>query len=90
MPTPRRLYAAAMLPLQDMDYTLAELRRVAGIPCFRGAFIRPMFFQGHYFTSPYFDPLWAELEHSGLVAAVHPTAGLGIRNGHRMGSSSRR
>ena len=73
---PRRLYAAAMLPLQDMDYTLAELRRVAGIPCFRGAFIRPMFFQGHYFTSPYFDPLWAELERLGLVAAVHPTPGL--------------
>jgi predicted TIM-barrel fold metal-dependent hydrolase len=73
---PLRLYAAAMLPLQDMDYTLAELRRVAGIPCFRGAFIRPMFFQGHYFTSPYFDPLWAELEHLGLVAAVHPAAGL--------------
>ena len=73
---PRRLYAAAMLPLQDMDYTLAELRRVAAIPCFRGAFIRPMFFQGHYFTSPYFDPLWAELERLGLVAAVHPTPGL--------------
>ena len=71
---PRRLYAAAMLPLQDMDYTLAELRRVAGIPCFRGAFIRPMFFQGHYFTNPYFDPLWTELGHLGLVAAVHPTA----------------
>jgi predicted TIM-barrel fold metal-dependent hydrolase len=73
---PRRMYAAAMLPLQDMDYTLAELRRVATIPCFRGAFIRPMFFQGHYFTSPYFDPLWAELERLGLVAAVHPTPGL--------------
>ena len=70
------VYAAAMLPLQDMDYTLAELRRVAGVPCFRGAFIRPMFFQGHYFTSPYFDPLWAELERLGLVAAVHPTPGL--------------
>jgi predicted TIM-barrel fold metal-dependent hydrolase len=59
-----------------MDYTLAELRRVAAIPCFRGAFIRPMFFQDHYFTSPYFDPLWAELARLGLVAAVHPTPGL--------------
>jgi predicted TIM-barrel fold metal-dependent hydrolase len=73
---PRRLYAAAMLPLQDMDYTLAELKRIAGLGCFRGVFIRPMFFQGHYFTSPYFDPLWAELERLDLVAAVHPTAGL--------------
>ena len=87
---PNRLYAAAMLPLQDMDHTLAELRRVAGIPCFRGAFIRPMFLQGQYFTSPYFDPLWAELERLGLVVAVHPTPGLWSRNGRRMDRSSRR
>jgi len=65
-----------MLPFQDMDLTIAELRRVAANPGFRGAFIRPMFFQEQYFTSPYFDPLWAELERLGLVAAVHPTPGL--------------
>ena len=73
---PDRLYAAAMVPLRNMDFALAELRRVAGIRCFRGAFIRPMFMEGHYFTHPYYDPLWAELESLGLAAAVHPTAGL--------------
>ena len=73
---PDRLYAAAMVPLGNMDFALAELRRVAGIRCFRGAFIRPMFLEGHYFTHPYYDPLWAELESLGLTAAVHPTAGL--------------
>ena len=73
---PERLYAAAMVPLGNMDFALAELRRVAGIRCFRGAFIRPMFLEGHYFTHPYYDPLWAELESLGLTAAVHPTAGL--------------
>jgi predicted TIM-barrel fold metal-dependent hydrolase len=73
---PERLYAAAMLPLQSMDFTLAELRRVAKIPCFRAAFIRPMFIEGRYFTHPYYDPLWAELENLGVAAAVHPTAGL--------------
>ena len=73
---PDRLYAAAMAPLGNMDFALAELRRVAGIRCFRGAFIRPMFLEGHYFTHPYYDPLWAELERLGLTAAVHPTAGL--------------
>ena len=73
---PGRLYAAAMVPLGNMDFALAELRRVAGIRCFRGAFIRPMFLEGHYFTHPYYDPLWAELESLGLTAAVHPTAGL--------------
>ena len=73
---PRRLFAAAMLPLQDMDQTLVELQRIAASPCFRGAFIRPMFLEDHYFTSPYYDPLWVELERLGLVAAVHPTPGL--------------
>ncbi len=73
---PDRLFAAAMVPLRNMDFALAELRRVAGIRCFRGAFIRPMFMEGHYFTHPYYAPLWAELESLGLAAAVHPTAGL--------------
>lgn len=35
-----------------------------------------MFMEGHYFTQPNYDPLWAELESLGLAAAVHPTAGL--------------
>jgi len=73
---PGRLYAAAMIPLQNMDYTIEELRRVAQNPSFRGAFIRPMFLEGMYFTHPFYDPLWAELESLELAAAVHPAAGL--------------
>lgn len=73
---PDRLFAAAMIPLQNMDYTVEELRRISKTPCFRGAFIRPMFLEDHYFTHPYYDPLWAELERSGMTAAVHPATGL--------------
>jgi predicted TIM-barrel fold metal-dependent hydrolase len=73
---PQRLYAAAMVPLQNLDYALEELRRVHRTACFRAAFIRPMFLEGRYFTHPYYDPLWAELENLKLAAAVHPTAGL--------------
>jgi predicted TIM-barrel fold metal-dependent hydrolase len=73
---PERLFAAAMVPLQNMDHAVEELRRVAKIPCFRGAFIRPMFLEGHYFTHPFYDPLWAELEVLGITAAVHSTPGL--------------
>jgi len=73
---PQRLFAAAMLPLQNMDYAIEEMRRIRRIACFRGAFIRPMFIEGRYFTHPYYDPLWAELENLELAAAVHPTAGL--------------
>ena len=73
---PDRLFGAAMLPLQNIDFAVEELRRVARIPCLRGAFLRPMFIEGRYFTHPFYDPLWAELETTGLTAAVHPTAGL--------------
>jgi uncharacterized protein len=73
---PQRLFAAAMLPLQNMDYAIEEMQRIRRIACFRGAFIRPMFLEGRYFTHPYYDPLWAELENLELAAAVHPTAGL--------------
>jgi predicted TIM-barrel fold metal-dependent hydrolase len=62
--------------LQNMDYTIEELRRIATIPCLRAAFLRPMFIEGRYFTHPYYDPMWAELENLGIAAAVHPTAGL--------------
>ena len=73
---PERLFAVAMVPLQNMDFAVEELQRVAAIPCFRAAFIRPMFVENRYFTHPYYDPLWAELERLGLTAAVHPTPGL--------------
>lgn len=74
--SPKRLFAAAMVPLQNMDYATEELRRVANNPSFRAAFLRPMFIEGRYFTHPYYDPLWEALQSLGLVAAVHPTPGL--------------
>src|SRR3954462_776105 len=74
--TPNRLFAAAILPLQDMDFALEELARVARIPSVRAVFIRPMFLENRYLNHPYYDPLWAEVEQLGLTAAVHPTAGL--------------
>ena len=73
---PDRLFAAAMLPLQNMDFALEELNRVSKIPCFRGVFIRPMFIEGRYFTHPYYNPLWEALESLNVTAAAHPTPGL--------------
>jgi len=73
---PERLFAAAMVPLQNMDFALEEMHRVAKIPCFRGVFIRPAFVEDRYLNHPYYEPLWAELEASGMAAAVHSTSGL--------------
>ena len=73
---PERLFATAMIPLQNLDFAIEELERITTIPCFRGAFIRPMFLEDRYFTHPYFDPLWAALEELQITAAVHPATGL--------------
>jgi predicted TIM-barrel fold metal-dependent hydrolase len=73
---PQRLFAAAVLPLQNMDYAFEELARIARIPCFRAAFIRPMFVEERYLNHIYYEPLWGELERLGITAAVHPTPGL--------------
>src|SRR5579885_2876729 len=60
----------------DMAFALEELHRIAKIPCFRGVFIRPAFIEDRYLNHPYYEPLWAELEASGVTAAVHSTPGL--------------
>ena len=73
---PNRLFAAAILPLQNMDFALEELGRVARLPSFRAAFIRPMFVEDRYLNHPYYEPLWAELERLQITAAVHATPGL--------------
>ncbi len=73
---PERLFAAAMLPLQNMEFALEELARVSATPCFRGAFIRPMFVEGRYLTHPYYEPLWEALTTHNITAAVHATPGL--------------
>ena len=73
---PHRLFAAAILPLQNMDFALEELQRVTRMPPFRAVFIRPMFVEGRYLNHPYYDPLWAALERFGITAAVHATPGM--------------
>ena len=59
---PQRLFATAILPLQNMDFALEELQRVARSPGLRAVVIRPMFLEGRYLNHPYYDPLWAELD----------------------------
>ena len=73
---PNRLFAAAILPLQNMDFALEELQRVARVPSVRAVFIRPVFVEDRYLNHPYYEPLWAELERLGITAAVHATPGL--------------
>ena len=65
---PDRLFAAAMIPLQNMEFALEELQRTSKVPCFRAAFIRPLWVEGRYLNHPYYDPLWAELASLDVTA----------------------
>ena len=66
----KRLYPAAVLPVQNVDFAIEELRRV-GKRGFKCALVRPIIAQGKYPTFPEFDPLWREFEELGVVLGMH-------------------
>jgi predicted TIM-barrel fold metal-dependent hydrolase len=66
----RRLFPCAVLPIQTVEGSIEELRRVAK-KGFRAAAVRPCFWNGRYPTLPEFDPLWREFEELGVVLAMH-------------------
>jgi predicted TIM-barrel fold metal-dependent hydrolase len=69
-PDRNRLFPCAVLPLQSVDESIAELRRIAKLG-FKAAAVRPCFWNGRYPTLPEFDPLFREMEALGLVLAMH-------------------
>src|SRR5712664_4421773 len=66
----QRLFPCAVLAIQSVEQSIAELRRVAKRG-FKAAAIRPCFWNGRYPTLPEFDPLWREFEATGMVLAMH-------------------
>ena len=66
----KRLYPAAILPVQNLDYAIEELRRVAKLG-FKTGLVRPIFSGTKYPTLPEFDPLWKEFENLGIVLGMH-------------------
>ena len=66
----RRLFPCAVLPIQSVERSAEELRRVAKRG-FKAAAVRPCFWNGRYPTLPEFDPLWREFEDLGVVLAMH-------------------
>jgi uncharacterized protein len=66
----QRLFPCAVLPIQSLEHSIAELRRIAK-KGFKAAAVRPCFWNGRYPTLPEFDPLWREFEELGVVLAMH-------------------
>ncbi len=67
---PKRLYPAAILPVQNPDYAIEELRRVAKLG-FKAGLVRPIFSGTRYPTLAEYDPLWEEFEGLGIVLGMH-------------------
>lgn len=67
---PKRLYPAAILPVQNPDYAIEELRRVAKLG-FKAGLVRPIFSGTRYPTLAEYDPLWKEFEGLGIVLGMH-------------------
>ncbi len=69
-PDPNRLLAVAHLHMKDVDTALKELRlRIK--QGFRGVFIGSERVLGKGFAHPDFDPIWHELEDSGVPCIMH-------------------
>lgn len=68
---PRRLFGAAMLPFQDPDAAVAELRRARQELGFPAAFVRPNPCCGRHIGDPAFEPVWAAAEELGVTIGIH-------------------
>jgi predicted TIM-barrel fold metal-dependent hydrolase len=71
---PDRLLPVAVLPLQDVNFAVGELERVAGRG-FRAAVLRPCYVNGRFLNHPYYNPLWRRLEELDIAACIHPAPG---------------
>ncbi len=68
---PRRLFGAAMLPLQDPPAAARELRRAVGELGFVAGFVRPNPCLGRSLCHPAYEPLWDAAEDLGVPIGIH-------------------
>ena len=67
---PERLYAAAMLPAQNVPACVEEVRRTAALG-FKAVFLRPNPIRHRNWNNPVYDPLWAECEKRNVAVGFH-------------------
>src|SRR6266508_3240647 len=68
---PDRLFSAAVVPLQDPDLAVRELRHVCKDRGVRAAFIRPNPCRGRSIADPANEPFWDAAEELGVAIAMH-------------------
>jgi predicted TIM-barrel fold metal-dependent hydrolase len=77
-PYPDRLFGVAMLPLQDVDLAIAEMRFAKKELGFRGGFLRPNPYDGKMINHADFEPFWAAAEDLDFSIGFHEGASSGM------------
>ena len=71
---PSRLYGVGVVPLQDVEAAITEMRRCMDHLGFKAVMIRPAPYLGEKkFNHPDYDPFWAAAAAMGCPIAVHPS-----------------
>jgi uncharacterized protein len=68
---PARLFGAAMVPVQDPDAAVAEMRRAAEHLGFTAAFVRPNPCMGRSLCDPAYEPIWSAAEELDMTIGIH-------------------
>src|ERR1051325_9230797 len=72
---PDRLFGVAMLPMQDVDLAVAEMRFARKELGFKAAFIRPNPYHGNStINHPMYEPFWTAAEEVDMAVAFHEGA----------------
>jgi uncharacterized protein len=88
---PDRLYAAAAVPLQDVDLAVAEAQRAVGELGLCAVFIRSAsYFEDVPFSHPRYDPFWAACQELGVPVGLHPATHTDLPNAARLFNLVRR
>ena len=91
-PYPDRLFGVAMLPMQDPQLAIEEMRFACRELGFKGGFVRPNpYHENHMMHHPMYEPFWAAAEDLDLSIGFHeggsggggmPTVGVDRFEGH--------
>src|SRR3979409_2531229 len=77
-PYPDRLFGVAMLPMQDVELAIAEMRFAKKELGFRGGFIRPNPYNNKMINHPDYEPFWAAAEDLDFSIGFHEGASAGM------------
>jgi len=68
---PDRLCGIGMVPLQDVEASIAEMRRVVEDKGMKAVFFRPNPYNNRRLNDPAYEPFWREAEELDCAVAIH-------------------